>query len=73
MDKDKVCYFFSTGGLCRIIAGTTCDGQERCGFYKTEKQFRDESDRAVDICRAKGLCAKCKYHESPCRKYGEGF
>ena len=49
-----------------------CNGQERCTFFKTEKQFNDDNDRAVELCRMRGLCRSCKYRETPCRKRREG-
>ena len=51
MEQDKLCYFYSSMGFCRILADMQCDGQERCTFFKTEKQFNDDNDRAVELCR----------------------
>ena len=59
--NEKIC-FFHTQGQCRAITVPECDGKDsHCKFYKTKAQHIEESDRAIDICREKGLCDGCKY------------
>ena len=67
-----ICYFARWGGACAALDGITCRGVNlNCKFYKTEKQYIAEQDRAIDICRQKRICGKCKYHPIPCRKSTE--
>lgn len=66
-DKEKRCVFWSDCNLCRILSETPCDGQKNgCTFRKTAKQYLKERDKAIKINRKRGICAKCKYRESPC-------
>lgn len=61
--NDEKCRFMQDDGWCRILdLGRTCSGQsEHCAFRKTEKEFNEARDSAIDICRKKGLCDKCRY------------
>lgn len=53
-----------------------CTDTYACKFYKTEKQFEEDNDRAIDFCRETGRCERCKYvasgeYKVPCRKSSE--
>ena len=61
------CVFYGKGHRCSITTRTGCEG---CSFYKTEKQFNESCNRAIWICRKKGLCKNCKYVEKPCELIG---
>lgn len=67
---NEKCTFYSRGKLygCGALHKTACDGENKsCRFYKTERQFVEEHNRAVAVNRAKGLCLECKYREKPCQ------
>ena len=67
-DDNNLCYFLRAHKICGALSGTTCDGVNlNCKFYKTEKMFSDEKDRAIERCRAKGSCDNCKYRNLPCK------
>ena len=69
MDNDNKCVFNTKRNYCSAIRIKDCDGlNTKCKFYKTKKQFDEENDRAIDICRDKGLCEKCYRKLSPCNK-----
>ncbi|MDE6425645.1 MAG: hypothetical protein K2K89_05875 [Ruminococcus sp.] len=63
-------------GLYRCIAITAdkCNGFDRkCSFYKSEDRHISDMDKAIDICRKKGICKTCKYQNgNPCKKSTEG-
>lgn len=57
---------------CKVIFNNECDGSnQKCSFYKSRRQHIEDRDRAIDICRKKGLCNNCKYNPVPCRKSDE--
>ena len=51
---DEIC-MFATGkvaGFCKILVGEKCDGKNKCcSFWKTEKQFWTERDKATALNR----------------------
>ena len=66
MENEK-CKFAGISRYCMILVGTKCRGDMTdCKFYKTERQFAEEADRAVRINRQKGNCEKCRYNKIPC-------
>lgn len=67
--EEKKCYFFMPGGECRALVDTYCSGiNTSCHFYKTEKQYIADRNRAIDINRTKGHCNNCKYCNKRCEK-----
>lgn len=58
------CHFLVRGDVCGVLM-KECDG--KCTFYKTEKQFVEDQDKAILICRDRGLCKDCKYTNIPCK------
>lgn len=78
-DAKETCYFLSTGKLrkCSILNEPCSDAQsmQLCKFRKTAHQFFEERNRAVEINRRKGNCAKCKYKPYQCELIilGEGI
>lgn len=70
--EDEKCRFVGTNRYCQILVGVQCRGtDELCKFYKTEKQFQQERDRAILINRKKCNCNKCKYMGTSCRLSSE--
>ena len=68
MIKLELCRFKGNIKICKILVDTKCDGTANdCKFYKTEKQFQEERNRAILINRAKCNCNRCKYMGIPCR------
>lgn len=66
-EKKEPCFFLRADNGCGVLASTKCDGfKGDCKFYKTEKQYITEYNRAIDINRSKGNCKDCKYVFSPC-------
>lgn len=66
----ETCYFLTPGKLnkCSIL-NEKCTGtrsRQLCSFHKTEKEFFETRNRAVEINRARGKCARCKYSNHPC-------
>lgn len=61
--RPKKCYFVIDGaGQCSILNDVRCTGYNpRCSFRKTKDEYNSEKDRAIDLCREKGLCENCKY------------
>ena len=74
--SDEKCRFMQDDGWCMILGlGRPCgDKLARCTFRRTEKQYNEERDRAIDLCRQKGQCDKCKYTPITrrCSKSAEG-
>ncbi|MBQ6170533.1 MAG: hypothetical protein IJK30_11330 [Ruminococcus sp.] len=69
-DEKETCYFLAPGKLnkCSIL-NEQCTGtrsRQLCSFHKTEKEFFEARNRAVEINRAHGKCARCKYSNRPC-------
>ena len=71
MDEEKeTCYFLTPGKInkCSIL-NEQCTGtrsRQLCRFHKTEAEFFKERNRAVQINRARGKCARCEYKAHPC-------
>lgn len=70
-DEKETCYFLTPGKLnkCSILNEqcTGCRSRQLCSFHKTEKEFFEARNRAVEINRARGKCARCKYsRHHPC-------
>ena len=70
IDEPEVCYFSVPGkdNICTILS-TSCTGTRSrriCKFFKTEKEFYEQRNRAVKINRRKGNCANCKYKKPHC-------
>lgn len=64
---DKMCYFCRSNGECGALIDTYCVGiNTECSFYKTEKQYIEDRNRAIEINRAKGNCVGCKYCNKKC-------
>lgn len=77
MDNEKICNFNNNLSYCSILTdrktSKRCTGwDDKCKFAKTEKQFIDDLDRSIFVCRQKGLCDKCKYTEVKCKLSTEG-
>ena len=71
MEKDKdVCYFYSpTSEMSCSVLNTCCTGtrsKRLCHFYKTEREFIESRNKAVELNRKKGRCAICKYKSQKC-------
>lgn len=65
---DEVCVFARPTGNCSALRDTVCNGKDKnCSFYKTEKQYIADRNRAVRLNRRKGLCDRCPYHTNKCR------
>ncbi len=71
---EKCAYMGNVNGKkgCQIIFNDECEGySQNCSFYKSRRQHIDDRDKAIDICRKKGLCVNCKYTSVQCRKSDE--
>lgn len=79
---DKICCHYGDGE-CKLLAyrkspkaeltPMKCDGwNSKCKFAKTTQQFTDDNDRAIFVCRQKGLCDTCKYTDVKCKMSMEG-
>lgn len=73
MKDNETCFFLSSGlkNRCALLSGTECTGtrtKKLCAFFKTEEEYIEEYNRAVDLNRAKGNCARCKYKRQQCSK-----
>lgn len=68
MKNDGIeCVHLSTFG-CRILVDKKCVEPEKCSFRKTERQFIEDENRRIKMCRERGLCSNiCQYRE---QKYG---
>ena len=71
IDNSKdTCYFLSRGKIrkCSALNEPCSDAEsmKKCKFYKTDRQFYEERNRAVEINRRKGKCAICKYKPYQC-------
>lgn len=71
-DDNNLCYFLRSHKICGALAGTTCDGANLdCRFFKTEKMYSGERDRAIERCRERRMCTDCKYRPVPCKLSSE--
>lgn len=67
MKDESKCFFCGVGGVCGILEKTMCNGDHiHCSFYKTEKQYTEERNRAILLNRKKGYCKSCKYVAIKC-------
>lgn len=65
--NDKICYFRHRDGSCGALMGVYCPGiNDKCSFYKTEKQYITERNLTILKNRAKGNCVNCKYVSIAC-------
>lgn len=68
-EKKEICYFLiPQTNRCGIL-DVECTGtrsRQICSFQKTEKEYFEQRNRAVEINRKRGNCAKCKYKPYPC-------
>lgn len=67
--RDRCTFLPHNSNLCTVLANTECTGTKSkkvCSFRKTEKEFRQEQNRAIIPNRKKGNCAKCKYKKFSC-------
>ncbi|WP_303834672.1 hypothetical protein [Ruminococcus flavefaciens] len=69
-DDKESCYFFNPGKInsCSIL-NHPCDitkSRQLCSFHKTELQYYQDRNRAVELNRQKGNCSKCKYMDFQC-------
>ena len=66
--NDTTCYFLNFNGICTAKHGEFCDhNYKRCCFYKTEKQYIEDRNRAIILNRKHGNCEKCKYVAVKCQ------
>ncbi len=81
-NQDKICCHYCNGE-CELLAyrkspkaeltAMKCTGwDDKCKFAKTAQQFTDDNDRAIFVCRQKGLCDTCKYVDVKCKMSMEG-
>ena len=62
------CKFHNTNDSCQILTATNCDGNTReCSFFKTEQQYVNDFNHAVEVNRQKGNCVNCKYQKKACQ------
>lgn len=68
----EICKFKSTKSeSCLALSHTKCSGyDEECKFYKTEQQYIDAANHAIELNRAKGNCDNCRYVKVPCELQG---
>lgn len=73
MENVKRCAFLSDfNNKCIALTVNECDGlNTNCSYYKTKEEHEADTDRAIDICRKKGLCRECRYRAVPCSKKSE--
>ena len=67
-DDKELCYFSAGNNKCSILS-TPCTGtrsKQLCSFRKTEREFKEDWDRAIQINKAKGNCVYCKYRSERC-------
>ncbi len=65
-ERKDSCWFLTPGKLqeCGILNGP-CAG-DACSFRKTEREYFEARNRAIELNRRSGRCAKCKYKPVPC-------
>jgi hypothetical protein len=69
-DEKESCYFYNPRKIdsCSVL-NQACDltkSRQLCSFHKTELQYYQERNRAVELNRKNGNCRKCKYKDFPC-------
>lgn len=68
------CHFLRGDGSCAVLRVDFCCDSKHCSFYKTSAQFEADRDKAILLCRKKGLCRKCIYTDGqPCKLRREKF
>lgn len=83
INLNKKCKYYNDNGECKLLLSNPhskekrvaikCDGWDnKCKFAKTEQQFIDDNDRAIFVCRQRGLCNNCKYVDVACKMSMEG-
>lgn len=66
--EEEICRFACGNKCCQILVGIKCQGiDEKCKFYKTDKQYIKDRDKAILKNRTKGNCDNCKYMNTPCQ------
>lgn len=68
-EEKETCYFSSPQTNRCSILDVECTGsrsQQLCSFHKTEREYFEERNKAVEKNRLNGNCAKCKYKSEPC-------
>ena len=60
------CFFKDKDGVCDAMHTYCRHDYEHCSFYKSEKQYYHERNRAILLNRKKGNCANCKYVQVQC-------
>jgi hypothetical protein len=74
-EKTETCYFLiPQSNRCGIL-DEECTGtrSERiCSFRKSTKEYFEARNKAVELNKKRGNCAKCKYKPFPCEpiKFG---
>lgn len=69
MTGENSCYFFTPGKFnsCGILNGPCSDDTKKnCKFRKSEAEYIEARNKAVELNRKRGNCAKCKYKPYPC-------
>lgn len=69
IDNKEICYFLTPGKLRKCGAlNEPCDEdtQKKCKFRMTTSEFFAARNKAVELNRKRGNCAKCKYKLKPC-------
>lgn len=69
MDNER-CYFYTNGRIskCTILEGEPCtpEREKECKFRKTEREYYEARNKAIDINKRKGNCINCKYKAFAC-------
>ncbi len=65
-EKTETCYFLQPQSNRCAVFDEECSESRSCSFRRTEREFYEQRNRAVEINRARGNCAKCKYKLHPC-------
>lgn len=64
----EICFFKQQDNICGALMGKYCNGyNDKCKFYKTEKKFIDDQNRAIELNIKKGNCENCKYRNLQCK------
>lgn len=61
------CTILTFKGLGKVLFQSCTGIDDNCKSFKTDKQFNEERDAAIELNRKKGNCAKCKYSSIPCK------
>lgn len=67
---EETCVFLTPGKTdkCSVLTEPCPTGRARqtCPFHKTERQFYEERNAAIQKNRQKGNCDRCKYKSQKC-------